>query len=172
MYPQTEWKDHVTQHPDRRVITDNGDGTATITKDQGTVLQQGTPQSATNFNNQENGIQDTNTALAVFLQYFLQFDRWIRRKVADFAAEFLNEIQTVTLTNTLSFPFNDSVKTVSLATARKTLNYDVTWEVTAANGNIGDITVTDKQLNGFKLTYDGSASSVTMKIRIKGGMLV
>lgn len=172
MYKQTKWKDHVTQYPNRRRFANNADGTVDVEKAQGEVIQQGTPQSATNFNNQEDGIQDAHTAVQVFLHYFLQFDRWVRQKVADFAAEFLNEIQTVTLTNTLKFPFNNSIYTVNLVTARKTLNYDVSWEVTAANGNVGDIIVTDKQLNGFKIAFDGSATSVTLKLRIKGGMLV
>ena len=172
MHNQTEWKDHVTQFPNRRVITENGDGTVNVEKAQGEVIQQGTPQSATNFNNQENGIQDAHTAFQVFLHYFIQFDRWVRQKVADYAAEFLNEVQTVTLTNTKRFPFNDSIMTVSLTTVRKTLNYDVDWEITSANGNVGDIIVSDKQLNGFKIAFDGSATSVTLKLRIKGGMLV
>jgi hypothetical protein len=172
MHKQTEWKDHVTEFPNRRTLVENPDGTVDVVKAQGELIQQGTPQSATNFNNQENGIQDAHTATAVFLHYFIQFDRWVRQKVADYAAEFLNEIKTVTLTNTKKFPFNDSAQTVNLATARKTLNYDVSWEVTTANGNVGDITVTDKQLNGFKIAFDGSATSVTLKIRIKGGMLV
>lgn len=154
MYSNTNWQDHV------------------IDNQTGEVIQQGTPQSATNFNNQENGIQDAHTAFAVFLHYFMQFDRWVRQKVADYAVEFLNEIQTVTLNNTKTFPFNDSVQTINLATARKTLNYDISWEVASANGNVGDISVTDKLLNGFKIAFDGSASSVTLKIRIKGGMLV
>ena len=106
----TFWQDHV--------VDQNGQ-----------VIQQGTPLSARNLNNVENGIQDAHMAFQVFLHYFIQFDRWIRQKVADFAAEFLNEIQEVTLTNTLTFPFNDSTQTVSLVTTRKTLNYDVSWEV-------------------------------------------
>lgn len=172
MHNQTEWKDHVTQYPNRRQLTTNPDGTTEVAKAQGEVIQQGTPQSATNFNNQENGIQDSHTAFAVLLQYFMQFERWVREKIADYAAEFLNEIKTVTLNNSDIFPFNNSVQTISLTTARKTLNYDVTWEITSANGNVGDIIVTDKQLNGFKIAYDGSAASITLKIRIKGGMLV
>lgn len=173
MHKQTEWKDHVTQYPNRREIIDNGDGTVDVTKAQGEVIQQGTPQSATNFNNQENGIQDAHTATAVFLQYFMQFDRWVRQKVADHAAEFLNEIKTVTLTNNKGVAFfNSQAQTVDLTTVRKTLNYDVSWEIVSANGNVGDITITDKQLNGFKIAFDGSATSVTLKIRIKGGMLV
>lgn len=172
MHNQTEWKDHVTQYPNRRQLTINPDGTTEVAKAQGEVIQQGTPQSATNFNNQENGIQDSHTAFAVLLQYFMQFERWVREKIADYAAEFLNEIKTVTLNNSDIFPFNNSAQTISLTTVRKTLNYDVTWEITSTNGNVGDIIVTDKQLNGFKIAYDGSAASVTLKIRIKGGMLV
>lgn len=172
MHNQTEWKDHVTQYPSRRTLVENPDGTVDVVKAQGELIQQGTPQSATNFNNQENGIQDAHTATAVFLQYFMQFDRWVRQKVAEYAAEFLNEIKTVTLTNTKKFPFNDSAQTVNLATARKTLNYDISWEITSANGNVGDITISDKLLNGFKIAFDGSATSVTLKLRIKGGMLV
>ena len=53
MYNSTDWKDHITEHPHRRKITENGDGTSEVVKDQGEVLQQGTPQSATNFNNME-----------------------------------------------------------------------------------------------------------------------
>ncbi len=154
MYKPTEWEDRV------------------LDQDTGDVLVDGTPVNEVNLNNIETGTHDSHTALAVFIQYFMQFDRWVRQKVADFTAEFLNEIQTVTLTNSLTFPFNDSVYTVSLATPRKTLNYDVSWEVTAADGNVGDIVVSDKQLNGFKVAFDGSATSVTLKIRIKGGMLV
>lgn len=173
MYNQTEWKDHVTQYPNRREITDNPDGTKEVTKAQGEIIQQGTPQSATNFNKQENGIQDAYMAVAVLVQYFMQFERWARQKIADYAAEFLNEIKTVTLVNSTGEAFfNVEAQTINLTTVRKTLNYDVSWEVTAANGNIGEISVKDKQLNGFKISYDGSATSVTLKIRIKGGMLV
>ena len=70
MYNQTEWKDHVTQYPNRREITDNPDGTKEVTKAQGEIIQQGTPQSATNFNKQENGIQDAYMAVAVFSPVF------------------------------------------------------------------------------------------------------
>ena len=172
MHNQTDWKDHVTQYPNRRQLTTNPDGTTEVVKAQGEIIQQGTPQSATYFNNAENGIQEAQTAVAVLLQYFMQFDRWVKQKVADYAAEFLNEIRTVTLTNSMTFPFNNSVQTINLSTVRKTLNYDVTWEVTSASGNVGDISVSDKRLNGFKIAYDGSATSVTLKLRIKGGMLI
>lgn len=153
MYTPTEWEDRV------------------VDQQTGEVLVEGTPVNEVNLNNNEIGTHAAHTAFSIFLQYFMQFDRWIRQKISDYAAEFLNEIQTVTLTNTQKFPFNDSQKTIALNTVRKTLNYDVSWEVVSANGNVGDITVFDKQLNGFKISFDGSATSVTLKLRIKGGML-
>lgn len=172
MHKQVEWKDHVTEFPSRRILNENPDGTVDVEKAQGEVIQQGTPQSATNFNNLENGVQDAHIGFAVFMQYFMQFDRDTRQTKEDYGAEFLNEIKTVTLTNSLRFPFNNSRKNVDLGTSRKTMNYDISWEVESADGNVGDIKITEKQLNGFKIAFDGSAKNVTLKIRIKGGMLV
>lgn len=154
MYKAIEWKDEIVDQNTRQVI------------------QEGTLQSAANFNTGEHGTEDAHAALAIFLQYFLQYEREARAKNTNYEAEFLNEVQTITLTNSKKFPFNNSQFYVALATARKTLNYDVSWEITSATGNVGDIVVSDKQLNGFKIAYDGSASSVTLKLRIKGGMLV
>ena len=36
-------------------------------------------------------------------------------------------------------------------------------------GAVGGIHVTNKLLNGFKLAFDGSGTSVTLKIKIRGG---
>ena len=33
MYNSTDWKDHITEHPHRRKITENGDGTSEVVKD-------------------------------------------------------------------------------------------------------------------------------------------
>lgn len=35
---------------------------------------------------------------------------------------------------------------------------------------MGDIVISDKALNGFKIAYTGSGSSVKLAVRIKGGM--
>ena len=43
-------------------------------------------------------------------------------------------------------------------------------EITAHDGNVGDVRIFDRMLNGFKVAYDGSAKSATIKLRIKGGM--
>ena len=39
-----------------------------------------------------------------------------------------------------------------------------------SDGQVGEIIVSDKALNGFKIAYTGSGSSVTLAVRIKGGM--
>lgn len=38
------------------------------------------------------------------------------------------------------------------------------------NGNVGDVKIFSRLLNGFKVAYDGSAETATIKLRIKGGM--
>ena len=82
------------------------------------------------------------------------------------------EIETgnITLTNSQAFPFNDSQVTVPLVAERDNQNYLVDYEVTAAVGNVGDIIVSAKLVNGFKIEYTGSASSVTVKYQVLGGM--
>ena len=80
------------------------------------------------------------------------------------------EAGTVTLTNSGTFPFNNSQRTVALVTERANQNYIVDYEVTAAVGNVGDIIVSAKLVNGFKIEYTGSATSVTVKYQVLGGM--
>ena len=146
MRKTTEWVDQVVDINTREVI------------------QEGTDQSAGNFNNMENGINDAHIAQMIMMQGLYHLMR---------AAE--TEEQTVTLTNSkadaLKVPFNNSARTVALATGRDTTNYDVDIEVLGKTGNglVGEFAVTDKMLNGFKVAYDGSAASVTVKLTIKGG---
>ncbi len=168
LYPQTFWKDHVTSRENDYQHVDNGDGTIKHIPVPGTILQQGTPQNQTNFDNIEFGVQDAYVATQILIAYLLQKGRDMDVLISDAA----DEIKTITLTNSLKFPFNNSIQTVALTTVRKNLNYDVDCEVTAYNGNVGEIVVSDKQLNGFKVEFTGSATSVTLKIRIQGGMLL
>lgn len=149
MYNQTEWKDHVV------------DG-------QGTVIQQGTNLSAQHFNNIEDGIQDAHVAEQIKLQHTLQKDRELDAVKGEIEAEY----GTKTLTNTDSYPFNNSASTVALAVTRDTINYTVEAIITAYSGGLpGNIHVTDKAINGFKLSFDGSATSVTVRYIVKGGYL-
>lgn len=61
-YKRTNWKDHVVERPNTYKETTNSDGTVTHTDASGEVVQQGTPMSATNFNNLEEGLQHTAVA--------------------------------------------------------------------------------------------------------------
>ncbi len=61
-YKRTNWKDHVVERPRTYTEAANSDGSKTFTPAPGEVLQQGTPQSATNFNNIENQLQNLSVA--------------------------------------------------------------------------------------------------------------
>ena len=78
---------------------------------------------------------------------------------------------TVTLTNTKKFPFNDSKKSISLAKTQKNTKYVIIAEVTSVAGNIGDINVSDRLTNGFKMAFTGGAKSVTVKYYVIGGFI-
>lgn len=78
---------------------------------------------------------------------------------------------TKTLTNTKRFPFNDSKSSVSLAKTQKNTKYIIIAEPTTVAGNIGDINVSDRLTNGFKLAFTGSAKSVTVKYYVIGGFI-
>ena len=61
------WKDHVVTRPNTYREITNSDGTITHTHVPGEVLQQGTPQSATNFNEMVDVLQHTAIALDFFM---------------------------------------------------------------------------------------------------------
>lgn len=61
-YKRIKWQDHVVERPRTYTEVTNSDGSVTHTPSPGEVLQQGTPQSATNFNNIEEGLQHTSVA--------------------------------------------------------------------------------------------------------------
>lgn len=141
MYRNTQWIDEV--------------------KDQDTeeVIQEGTPQSAGNFNNMEHGISDAHLAAAMLIiQSGLTAD------------QVATEEKAVTLSNSQSYPFNNSTQTIALSRVRNFTDYTVEAEITDHDGNVGDVRIFDRMLNGFKVAYDGSAKSATIKLRIKGGM--
>lgn len=80
------------------------------------------------------------------------------------------EAGSVRITNSQAYPFNAGIATVVLNIPRQNMDYIVNAEVTAATGNVQTVEVYDKQLNGFKLRYDGSATAVTIKYYVTGGM--
>ena len=163
------WKDHVVEHPNRYQETDLGGGQVELVKDPGTVIQQGTPQSASNFNQMDWGILDNDMAIRILTQHMMMVDNHLE----DLDSETVPETGTITLTNTKRQPFNDSQQTVAFSTVRNDLDYIVEFVVTEFSGGcVGDIIISDKALNGFKVAFDGSAKSVTGKYIVKGGMVI
>ena len=81
------------------------------------------------------------------------------------------EIGSAVLTNSLTFPFNNSKKSVALTKIQKDINYAVMAWTDSEAGNIGNIQVTDKQVNGFKVAYSGSAKTATIKYIVIGGLI-
>lgn len=59
---------------------------------------------------------------------------------------------------------------MSLAITRDTTDYTVDVDIQEHVGNVGEVKIYDKQLNGFKVKYDGSATSATLILRVQGGM--
>lgn len=78
---------------------------------------------------------------------------------------------TVDLTNSQTYPFNNSKKTVTFPAEliRNSKEYSVTPEIVSSDGFVKDIEITDKLLNGFKVAYTGSATKATLKLYVKGG---
>ncbi len=126
------------------------------------ILQEGTLHDEVNMNRMEEGIYESNLMASMLVQRDLQQKRVL--------AELEGEIGEVSLLNTDAFPFNNSIKTVAMDKPRDTTDYRIHTEVVSADGNVGDILITDKQLNGFKIAFSGSATNVTIKYYIQGGM--
>lgn len=156
------WKDHAVTPGNTYKVVDNDDGTVTVTP-AGEIIQQGTNMSAVNFNNMETGIFAANVSAIEALQLI----RLLKEKTDSFDGLVIEQ----TLTNTQKYPFNNSVKTIALGSenVRNNKDYTVIVEAEAADGFVGDIVVSDKMLNGFKIAFTGSASSVNVKCYVQGG---
>ena len=161
------WKDRVVEHPHTVILTPakiDGKDCYVIEKYPGEVVEQGTPMNAKNLNDMDfKGIEGILIGL-----HNSDYIRKLQDKVNGLTGE---QIQ-VTLTNTKNYPFNNSKKTVPLGYLRNTKDYSVIVEVLSKDGTggVGDITVSDKQLNGFKIEYSGGASSVTVNCIVQGGV--
>lgn len=162
MYEATLWKDHVTEYEDRYIETKNDDGTINHIPVEGEIIQQGTPQNATNFNHIEEGVTNAGELASILAITTMQQARSIENMIG--------EVITTTLTNSQTYPFNNSVKTVALAKERNHNDYTVEVEALEVTGGFaGDIVISEKLVNGFKIATTGSATSVKVKIYVKGG---
>lgn len=142
-YDIIRWQDEV--------IDQNGD-----------IMQEGTLHDEVNMNRMEGGILESHLLATMLLQQGIQQKQIL--------ADLEREVGQVALTNSETFPFNNSIKTIALQKQRDNLNYRVITEVISADGEVGNVIVTDKQLNGFKIAFTGSAKNVTIKYYVQGGM--
>ncbi|RGG95752.1 hypothetical protein DWW67_06045 [Coprobacillus sp. AF16-47] len=161
LYNATKWLDHVTQFPMRKRITQNSDGTSDVVRAEGEIIQQGTPRNASNYNNIETGILANQIHILVLQQEMLQIQRATEENHGEFGE--------VVLKNTNKYPFPSPSVTVEIKEKRSNLNYTVAIEVTKSDGNVEIVEIFDKQLNGFKMAFKGSAKNVTIKYKITGG---
>ena len=113
MFDRMLWQDNVRDPARTYKATQNADGTVTM-EPAGKLMQQGTNQSAENFNRMEEAIQDSQIAQQIIFQHQLQFEADHEERVSGLEAENIVETGTVTLTNTLKYPFNNSDKTINL----------------------------------------------------------
>ncbi len=156
------WKDHVTQFSNRYKEINNADGTITHEAVEGEVIQEGTPQNAKNFNDMEQRILAAGEVAGLAM---LKVGA-VENKVEGLAGEIIE----TTLTNSKEYPFNNSKKTLALKTPRGNLDYTVFVESSTEDaGGIGEIKITDKQLNGFKIEFTGAAKEVSVKCTVQGG---
>lgn len=161
LYDATKWIDHSSEFPLRRRITQNSDGTYNIVRDEGEVSQQGTPRNAKNYNNMETGILANQIHILVLGQQILQLQRASEENHGEFGL--------VTISNTNKYPFSSPAATVAMKEKRSNLDYIVELEVLNSDGNVETVNVFDKQLNGFKIAFKGSAKTVEFRYKITGG---
>jgi hypothetical protein len=159
------WKDRQVEFPDRVKLTDLGGGFYTIEKAPGTIEEPGTPQNKENFNSMDVGTFEALMIAEEALRHGLLMQRDIDGLDA--------EIHEVTIANSYAYPFNSSVYTVQLDKLRNKTSYTVTYEVVSVTGDpgcsAGDVVIYDKLANGFKVHFTGSATSVVLKLYVRGG---
>ena len=66
MYNLVDWTDRDVEHPRRFAMTENEDGTYTLTPQPGEIRREGTAYDAEHMNNLETGV-DASVLLASFL---------------------------------------------------------------------------------------------------------
>ena len=75
----------------------------------------------------------------------------------------------VTLVNTKQYPFNDSAATVAIYPEQNCTDYVVLTELVESEGEVGDIQVCNKAVNGFCIAFSGSARRAGVRYIILPG---
>jgi hypothetical protein len=119
----------------------------------------------------EADIDDTHIAQRLMIIAHMQHGE----SIAALEKATVQEVGSVTLNNTISttalqkFLFNNSKASVALTNRRDNLNYTVVIVGVTGGGNIGEVEVSERLVNGFKLNFTGSATSVTVTYAVIGG---
>lgn len=134
----------------------------TLWRDEVEGIQDGTPVDEQNLGNMETGINGANLTV--------EFLTEVVKHQKDQISNLGGEVIEVSLTNTAGEAFfNNSAKTVALSVSRDSFDYTVDAEIVTPVDNVGEIIIYDKQVNGFKVKYTGSAASVNLKLYVQGG---
>jgi hypothetical protein len=165
MYDRTFWVDKVTDQ-------------------NGAVIQEGTLLDQTHHNKIEVGISDASLAeklraFSLIQNGYTDTEETIKATIENNTLTAIQWVEKGTSQTAAAgaapqeWPFNNSAVTIPLAYNRNTSNY--TSDICVAEysgGRLGNITVQDKALNGFKLLHDGSATKLVLVIRVRGGYTV
>lgn len=163
MTDRTFWQNHVTEYAGRYSVVEHEDGTITLIPVEGDIVQQGTPQDETNFNALEERAWEAGQLAAENARVLIHHDLALRKVVG--------ESDVITLNNSQEYPFNDSKQTVALKQRRDNVNYIVKVDIAAVGtGCVGDVVISDKQVNGFKVEYTGSVKQAKLCYIVEGGM--
>jgi hypothetical protein len=96
----------------------------------------------------------------------------ILNKLLAYADELLPEVGTVSLTNSLQPPFNNSKQTITITKPRNLTGYFVEWQIISTSGGVANRVYISNQLtNTFDVEFDGDATTVVIKYRVSGGMI-
>ena len=156
------WKDHAVAPANTYTVTENDDGTITLTP-AGEIIQQGTNMSAVNFNNMETGIFAANLGAAEALQ-LLRLVKDKTDSLRELSSKIRLPIRRSTRLTTAQRPLRSEMKmSVTIRIIRSL------WKQRLRTALLATLLLPTKMLNGFKLAYTGSASSVNVKCYVQGG---
>lgn len=163
MYDLILWKNRRTEISNTYSITENANGTITLTPVVGEVIEAGTSFNQTNMNNMDFGI---NEAMIIANMAIIQ----LRQHKRELENTYF-EVGSVKVQSSEEYPFNTERVTVAMKSPRNTLDYVVMAYCDDLQQGRA-IRIKDKQLNGFKVEVeDCPKKPVTIKYFIIGGKL-
>lgn len=157
------WKNRRTELNNTYEITQNADGTITLTPVVGEVIEAGTSFNQDNMNRMDYGINEAMIIANLAIVQLRQHQRELENTYF--------EIGSVSVSTTEQYPFNTKSVTVDIKSPRNSLDYIVLpFCDNLKQGRT--IRIKDKQLNGFKVEVeDCPKEPITIKYFILGGMM-